>query len=144
MQLCFVGLFLSAHAQDKTKVRKLKADDYAEILQLYFQYPLTLDSGDGETFANLFTADGKFGENVTGREALIKFAMRDRGTVRHAPLTPLIVATADGAKGVVTNLFIDVSQALPVITRVSQYGHPCENFRGMAIQVTQQRRRGSS
>jgi len=116
--LFMIGFSISANAQE---IRKLTADDYAEILQLYFRYPLTLDSGDGEAFADLFTEDGKFGANVTGREALVKFATREAGAVRHAPLTPLIVPSAEGATGVVTNLFIDVSQSPAVITRVSQY-----------------------
>ncbi|MFC1746804.1 nuclear transport factor 2 family protein [Candidatus Neomarinimicrobiota bacterium] len=109
----------SAHAQ--TIVRELSAEDYVEILNLYCKYPLLLDTGDGEGFAGLFTEDGSFGARVTGREALIEFASRQPSTVRHAPLTPMIVPTAEGARGVVMNLFIDVSESPAVITRVSQY-----------------------
>lgn len=99
----------------------LTGDDYAEILQLYFKYPIALDSGDAEGYANLFTDDGSFGNRV-GRQALIEFVKgRNPSTVRHAPLTPLITPTAEGANGVVLNLFVDVAQSPAVITRVSQY-----------------------
>ncbi len=107
--------------QAQSNPHRLTAEDYAEILQLYFKYPLLLDSGDGEGYADLFTEDGSFGSRVVGREALIEFASREPRTVRHAPLTPLITPTAEGARGVVMNLFIDVSQSPAVITRVSQY-----------------------
>lgn len=108
-------------ARAQTTAPELTAEDYAEILQLYFKYPLALDSGDAEGFANLFTEDGSFGDRVVGREALLAFASREPRTVRHAPLTPIITATPEGARGVVLNLFIDVSQQPAVITRVSQY-----------------------
>ncbi len=113
-----IGSGLSARAQTKAG---LSGEDYAAILQLYFQYPITLDSGDAEGYANLFTADGSFQNNV-GRAALIAFVKnRPATTVRHAPLTPIITATPDGAKGTVMNMFIDVAKMPAVITRVSQY-----------------------
>jgi hypothetical protein len=99
----------------------LSGDDYAEILQLYFRYPLVLDSGDAEGYADLFTADGSF-NTFQGRQALIDFVEgRAATTVRHAPMTPVITATADGASGVVLNFFVDVAEMPAVITRVSQY-----------------------
>ena len=99
----------------------LNGEDYAEILQLYFKYPITLDSGDAEGYADLFTDDGAF-QNYVGRAALIAFVKnRPKTTVRHAPLTPIITATTEGAKGTVMNLFIDVSKMPAVITRVTQY-----------------------
>lgn len=113
-----IGLGRSARAQTKPH---LSGEDYAEILQLYFKYPITLDSGDAEGYADLFTEGGSFQNNV-GRAALIAF-VRNRAatTVRHAPLTPIITATPEGAKGTVMNMFIDVAKMPAVITRVSQY-----------------------
>ena len=114
-----VGLACPVTAQTSTP--SLSGDDYAEILQLYFKYPVALDSGDAEGYANLFTDDGSFGNRV-GRQALLEFVRgRSSSTVRHAPLTPLITPTADGAAGLVLNLFVDVAQSPAVITRVSQY-----------------------
>jgi hypothetical protein len=116
---CVVGLAAPVHAQ--TEAPSLTGDDYAEILQLYFRYPVALDNGDAQGYANLFTDDGSFGNRV-GRQALLEFVRgRSASTVRHAPLTPVITATADGATGVVLNLFVDVAQTPAVITRVSQY-----------------------
>ena len=108
-------------AFSQSNTPRLSAGDYAEILQLYFKYPLLLDSGDGEGYADLFTEDGSFGDRVIGREALIAFASREPRNIRHAPMTPIIIPTEEGARGVVMNLFIDVSLSPAVITRVSQY-----------------------
>jgi len=108
-------------ATAQTGAYRLTGDDYAEILQLYFRYPVALDSGDAEGYANLFTEDGSFGNRV-GRQALLDFVRgRARSTIRHAPLTPMITATAEGANGQVLNLFVDVAQQPVVVTRVSQY-----------------------
>lgn len=116
--ICFWFSIPISYAQ---KTKKLKAHDYTEILQLYFTYPIVLDSGDGEAFADLFTEDGAFGDKVIGRQALIEFATREPRNIRHAPLTPLIVPTETGAKGIVVNLFVDVSESPAQITRISQY-----------------------
>jgi hypothetical protein len=119
-----VLLFVAALAVTSGRAQapaRLTGEDYAEILQLYFTYPIALDSGDAEGYANLFTDDGSFGNRV-GRAALIDFVRtRAKSTVRHAPLTPMITATPDGARGIVMNMFIDVGQSPAVITRVSQY-----------------------
>lgn len=113
---------LSSKILAQSNVKELSGEDYIEILQLYSKYPLTLDSGDGEAFADLFTEDGAFGTIAVGREALIAFANRGAGSARrHAPLVPMIIPTEEGAMGVVTNLFLDMSQNPPVVSGVSQY-----------------------
>lgn len=105
----------------QSTVPRLTADDYADILQLYFKYPIAIDSGDAEGYAALFTPDGSFNNNV-GHDALIAFIKnRQPSTVRHAPLTPAITPTATGASGMVLNLFIDVAQTPAVVTRASMY-----------------------
>ena len=110
----------SAPASAQTAPR-LSGDDYAEILQLYFAYPMVLDARDAEGYADLFTADGSFNEYV-GRAALVNFVKpRPDSTVRHAPLTPMVTATAEGAKGAVISLFVDGAQNPPTIPRVIQY-----------------------
>lgn len=119
MVACVLGLAWPVGAQ--TGASPLTGDDYAEILQLYFRYPVALDSGDAEGYADLFTDDGSFGNRV-GRQALLEFVRgRSASTVRHAPLTPVITPTAEGATGSVLNLFVDVAQTPAVVTRVSQY-----------------------
>ena len=102
----------------------LTAEDYTEILALYAKYPMALDMGDGEGYANLYTEDGAFGDRVVGRQALIEFASRNAGspsTTRHVHMTPVITPTAEGANGTVMNFFIDVGSNPPAITRASQY-----------------------
>lgn len=118
--LCLAFGFASATGV-QAQAPALSGGDYAQILQLYFRYPLLLDSGDAEGYADLFTEDGSFNDRV-GRQALIDFVEgRASTTVRHAPLTPIITPTAEGATGVVLNFFVDVAQSPAVITRVSQY-----------------------
>ena len=100
---------------------RLTGDDYAEILQLYFKYPMVLDARDAEGYADLFTPDGVFNDNV-GRAALISFVRSRPATgLRHAPLTPMVIATPEGAKGSVISLFVDGTQNPPTIPRAIQY-----------------------
>ena len=114
----FVALTPPSTAQTAPR---LSGDDYAEILQLYFKYPMVLDGRDAEGYADLFTSDGAFNEYV-GRAALIDFVRtRPDSTVRHAPLTPMVIATPEGAKGAVISLFVDAAQTPPTIPRVIQY-----------------------
>jgi len=109
-------------ALGQTAAPVLSNADYIEIMALYARYPLLLDSHDGDGFANLFTDDGAFGDQVVGRQALFKFAAeRAASTVRHVPMTPILTATRDGANGTVLNFFIDVGANPPVITRATQY-----------------------
>jgi len=103
---------------------KLTPEDYVEIMTLYAKYPLYLDSGNGEGYADLYTADGAFGDGVVGREALIEFAARratNPSTVHHVHMTPVITPTAEEVNGTVMNFFIDVGANPPAITRASQY-----------------------
>jgi len=117
----FLVTSLATPARAQSAAPALSGEDYAEILQLYFRYPLVLDSGDAEGYADLFTEDGSF-NNFEGRQALIDFVNgRQPTTVRHAPMTPIITATPEGASGTVLNFFVDVAQMPAVITRVSQY-----------------------
>ena len=116
--LAILATLAAVPATAQSTSPRLSGDDYAEILQLYFKYPIALDSGDAEGYADLFTADGSFGNRV-GREALIAFVTgRTPSTVRHAPLTPLIVATAEGARGTVLNLFVDVGSIRSTCPRI--------------------------
>jgi len=114
-------LFVSALPATAQTASRLSGDDYAEILQLYFKYPMVLDARDAEGYADLFTADGVFNDNV-GRAALVNFVKtRPDSTVRHAPLTPMVIATPEGAKGAVISLFVDAGQNPPTVPRVIQY-----------------------
>lgn len=105
----------------KGSVAPLTAQDLAEIYALYAKYPVLLDAGDAEGYADLFTADGSFGNN-RNRDGLIAFVRnRQRSTVYHVPMTPLITASPEGANGTVMNFFIDIGANPPAITRVSRY-----------------------
>ena len=80
----------------------LTAEDHAEIQQLYARYNLAIDSGDAEGWADVFTADGVFG-NSEGRAALIEFANGfhegQGGNARHWNTNIHVTGTADGAEG---------------------------------------------
>ena len=114
-------VFAAASPASAQAAPRLTGEDYAEILQLYFKYPMVLDSRDAEGYADLFTPDGAFNDNV-GRAALISFVRsRPASGLRHAPLTPMVIATPEGAKGSVISLFVDGTQDPPTIPRVIQY-----------------------
>jgi len=123
--LFILGLACAVSARAQSAAPKLSSEDYAEIMMLYAQYPLMLDSGNAEGYANLFTEDGSFGDRVVGRAALMEFAgsrtLESSAGRRHVHMTPVITPTAEGATGTVMNFFIDVSSNPPAIQSVSQY-----------------------
>jgi hypothetical protein len=92
--------------------KTLTAQDFMDIQQLYARYNWTLDSGDVEGYANTFTPDGVFNNNV-GREAIVKFATgfkSSMGTrVKHWNTNLMITPTADGAAGQVYLVLVDFS-----------------------------------
>jgi hypothetical protein len=63
--------------------RKLTADDYIEIQQLYAQYNIAIDSGHAEGYAATFTPDGVFNTS-NGHDALVRFIHRWRETMKGA------------------------------------------------------------
>src|SRR5262245_35357188 len=101
-------------AQEGTKkdaARRLTADDYAEINQLYARYNHFLDSGkdEGQAYARLFTEDAVFETNVPnlgtlrGRKDLTNLAKRssNSGAIRpvHNVGSIMIDPTPEGARG---------------------------------------------
>jgi hypothetical protein len=108
--VALVVLSAVAPAADQSKaVRKITADDYIQIQQLYATYAQALDKGEGELFASTFVEDGEFTGGraagratevrnpIKGREALTK--MGSNGGTRHFTANLVITPTADGAKG---------------------------------------------
>jgi hypothetical protein len=92
---------------------KLTLQDYAEIQQLYAKYNHAIDSGDAETWADTFTADGVFNKRFTGREALVGFIKLWRekmggATRRHWNSNLNVVGTPEGANGAVYLMLMDV------------------------------------
>ena len=115
-----------SQAQHGTAAGTLTAADYMEIQQLYARYNTAIDAGDEETWASTFTADGVFNNNVTGREALVKFVRdwRERGNpthLRHWNTNLLIQKTPDGAKGSVYLSLLDVGVKPPAISTTGMY-----------------------
>lgn len=88
----------------------LTPQDLVEIQQLYAKYNWALDSGDSKGYADTFTPDGVFNNNV-GREAIIKFAdgfAKGLGShVRHWNTNLLITPSATGASGKVYLVLVD-------------------------------------
>jgi 3-phenylpropionate/cinnamic acid dioxygenase small subunit len=98
-----------ASAATPSEHRKLSADDYIEIQQLYANYAHALDKGEGERFAATFVEDGEFtggrgagkaNDDRTPRKGTA--ALTKMGSVsgtRHFTANLVITPTADGAKG---------------------------------------------
>jgi hypothetical protein len=115
-----------SQAQHENTAGSLTAADYAEIEQLYARYNTAIDAGDEETWASTFTPDGVFNNNVTGRDALVKFVRdwRERGNpthLRHWNTNLLIQRTAEGAKGSVYLSLLDIGVKPPAITTTGMY-----------------------
>lgn len=105
--------------------KKLTADDYVEIQQLYARYNNAIDSGDAEGYAATFVRDGVF-NNFTGHDALVQFIhdWQDKmkgGTRRHWNTNLAINGTPEGASGSVYLMLIDVGVRPPVIASAAKY-----------------------
>jgi uncharacterized protein (TIGR02246 family) len=97
------------------KMASLTTQDYIDIQQLYARYNHTLDAGDAEGYAALFTPDGSFNNNV-GHDALVQFVKnRTAGDLRHWNTNLLITPTPEGADGTVYLMFLNVSTRPPTL-----------------------------
>jgi 3-phenylpropionate/cinnamic acid dioxygenase small subunit len=127
MSLCSLG----AITADAAAHRRLSADDYIEIQQLYANYAQALDKGEGERFAATFVEDGEFtggrgagkaNDDRTPRKgtaALTK--MGSVGGTRHFTANLVITPTADGAKGSCYLLLFNVRNIPGTIVETAIY-----------------------
>jgi ketosteroid isomerase-like protein len=125
----FVAVILSgvaafAHAQSRKAV--LSTQDYVEIQQLYARYAQTIDAGDAEGWANTFTADGVFNNSSRGHDSLVTFVhdWRDKrrgASLRHWNSNLVVTPAADGARGAIYMLLLDVSEKAPTVTASYRY-----------------------
>jgi hypothetical protein len=123
--LMAVAYLIGGGAMGSAQSRKLSADDYVEIQQLYAQYNNAIDSGDAEGYAGTFIPEGVF-NTFNGHDALVGFIHRWRdnmkgANMRHWNSNLLITATPDGASGSVYLLLVDVSVRPPVIATAAKY-----------------------
>jgi hypothetical protein len=119
------GAALALAALGLAQGRKLTADDYVEIQQLYAQYNNAIDSGDAEGYAATFTQDGVF-NTFNGHEALVGFIHRWResmngANMRHWNSNLLITGTPEGANGSVYLLLVNIGVRPPAISTAAKY-----------------------
>ena len=69
---------------------EVPAQDYVEILNLYSQYNLCSDAGDGDGYADCFSSAGRLDVvtpgptiSLTGRENFVAFKLREAGRRKH-------------------------------------------------------------
>ncbi|MGQ9426389.1 nuclear transport factor 2 family protein [Gilvimarinus sp. F26214L] len=103
----------------------LKAQDYAEIQQLYAQYNWAIDTGDGEAYADTFTPDGVF-NSFEGRDALVGFIKRwteqmNGATRKHWNSNLRITGDGKTAKGSVYLMLVDTSTQPATILSTGTY-----------------------
>jgi SnoaL-like domain len=106
----FIGMAVVNAQQGATK---LTTQDYVDIQQLYARYNLAIDTGDGEAWAGTFTPDGVFNTTNKGHDALVQFIRdwrdkRDGANRRHLNSNMVLTPTADGAKGAIYLLLLNV------------------------------------
>ena len=110
----------TAYAQE-VRGGSLTTQDYIDIQQLYAKYNWAIDAGDTDAYVALYTADGSF-NNFQGQEGLRKFMSgRAAGNTRHWNTNLLITPTAEGAKGAVYLLLVDVGTTPPAVARAAKY-----------------------
>lgn len=112
LALAMSGLALTATA---VAADPMTAQDYVEIQQLYAKYNHSIDSGNADAWADTFTADGAFNNNV-GRDALKKFIndtwvgrMNGPSTRQHWNTNLSITGDSKAAKGSVYLMLVDFS-----------------------------------
>jgi uncharacterized protein (TIGR02246 family) len=110
LALLGLGAVSTANAAELTQA------DYTAIEQLYARYNTAIDHGDGEAWANTFTADGVFANNFKGHEALKGFVSNWRSNPamngaarRHFSADLVITPSTDGATGTVSTILVDLS-----------------------------------
>ncbi len=120
-----LSVFAAAAVTGFAQSKKLTADDYMEIQQLYARYNTAIDSGDGEGWAATFTPDGQF-QTFKGHDALVGFIKSWRetmngGTRRHWNNNLVLTPTADGVAATVYLFLMDVSAKPPAMLSPSKY-----------------------
>ena len=90
----------------------LSAQDYFEIQQLYANYNIAIDSGDGEAWAATFTQDGVF-NTFAGHDALVGFVKMWReklsgATRKHWNNNLRITGDGKQASGYVYLMLVDI------------------------------------
>src|SRR5580765_4301507 len=108
--LAFIGMTV---VQAQQSAAKLTTQDYVDIQQLYARYNLAIDTGDGEGWAGTFTPDGVFNSTNKGHDALVQFIKdwrdkRDGANRRHLNSNMALTPNADGAKGAIYLLLLNV------------------------------------
>jgi len=99
----------------------LTVQDYIDIQQLYARYNWTIDAGDVDGYAALYTPDGSF-NTFNGTDGLKTFMKnRQAGTRRHWNSGLLITPTPEGASGKVYLLLVDVGAKPPAISSAARY-----------------------
>lgn len=99
----------------------LTPQDYVEIQQLYARYNFTIDAGDAEGYAALYTPDGTFNA-FAGHDGLISFMKgRNGANQRHWNTNLMITPTPEGADGAVYLMLINVGVNPPVIATAAKY-----------------------
>jgi hypothetical protein len=99
--------WMYAQQQAKNLPKMLAPDDYLEITQLYGYYARDVDSGSQRGASWMYTEDGVW--DVSGTRYVGAKALKDYyenvhkthldGGLRHFATTPVIVPTAEGARG---------------------------------------------
>ena len=120
-----VAVTAAALAGGQQASSPLTPEDHVEIQQLYFNYARAIDSGDAEGYAGMFTPDGRFGNSVEGREALIAFAKGyhedNEGWNRHWNNGIRLTPTPEGAEGGCYLIVYNTSTRPPTIILTGIY-----------------------
>jgi hypothetical protein len=103
----------------------LTAQDNFEIQQLYANYNISIDNGDGEAWAATFTPDGVFNTFI-GHDALVGFVKMWReklsgATRKHWNNNLQITGNGKEASGYVYLLLVDFSAKTPTLVYAGTY-----------------------
>ena len=126
-----IGLIVGAFALrlSGADAKTLTAQDYADIMQLYYRYAQALDRSDGQAWAATFTPDGQIyapppgvipGNGLLdGRQAIaayVKGSAKEFPGVHHVTVNVSLEKTPTGAKGVAYLLLTTLESSPPRFT----------------------------
>jgi hypothetical protein len=114
------------------KRETVSPQDFSDIQQLYARYDFAIDSHNAEGVAGVFTPDGEFlqpgSSDYLGHDALVNWINRGNVPVtatsimrRHLNTNLVVTPTADGAKGAVYLLAVNVNTRPPSILGAYKY-----------------------
>ena len=115
--LYILTVLLATPAAAQAPQGTLSAADYADIQQVYARYNQSVDGGNAQMMATVFTADGEFvsGARTMKGRGLAQGPVKERPQARHMATSIVIAPSPEGARGSSYVMLVNLQATPPVI-----------------------------